>query len=865
MPDCWHSALARDVLPFVSKPARYIAGEWNSVRKDPACADVRVALAFPDTYEIGMCHLGLKILYQRINDRPDCMADRVYAPWVDAEALLRRRRIPLCGHESGRPLGRFDVLGFTLQYELAFPTILNMLELGGIPTRSADRHDGDPLVVAGGPVAFAPEPLAPFIDAFLIGDGEDAVLELCDVIRQWKAAAAPRADLLSAVKRIAGMYVPALHSPGEVVAKRTALRLDGIDYGRFPVPFMEIVHDRASLEVMRGCARGCRFCQAGYVYRPIREYAGASIEALAERCLAGSGYEELSLSALSIADLGCLGEIIPRLMQGLGPRRTSLSLPSLRVETLTRYPELAAQIAAVRKTGFTIAPEAGSARLRRVINKHGFAEEDILGAAERAAQAGWSSLKFYFMIGLPTETGADLDEIVRLAREAGRVARRARRGFGITVSASSFIPKPHTPFQWCRQEPMESLRDKQAYLKGRLRESRIDFKWHQVEASFLEAVLARGGREVGAAIARAAELGCRFDGWTEQLRFDLWMQAFEDTGVDPYAIANRDWPLDVPLPWEHIDAGVSKAYFLREYRRAVDELPTTDCHTDACNGCGAPCAPDWRAWADAAAVPAVEPGDPPAGAAGHASGSHPVEAGTAEPVQKIRFEFQKVGTLRFLSHLELMRAFARSLRRAGVPLAYSQGFNPQPRLSLAQALAVGVEGLHELGEVEFAQRIDPGRLAAMWNDHLPPELKILRSWEAPLHGPSLSAGVRGAVYQVQLAPNGWDAASLAALGSPEACAAFLAQDSLAVEVTKKGHTVALDARPFIQEFAPAGRPGLPCWHLQLRLGPTGGIKPTVVMRRFLEHEAPPGELDQVVAALRITRTALVTELATEQG
>ena len=848
MPESWRAALTRDVLPYVSKPARYVAGEWHSVAKDSALADVRVALAFPDVYEIGMSHLGLKILYQRINDHPHYMADRVYAPWLDAEALLRQHEIPLCAHESARPLAGFDVVGFTLQYELSFPTILNMLDLGGIPIPSCDRDDSDPLIVAGGPVAFAPEPLAPFIDAFLIGDGEEAILELCETVRGWKAARGSRAELLVAVKRISGMYVPALHAPGEVVGKRTALRLDGIDYGRLPVPFMEIVHDRAGIEVMRGCARGCRFCQAGYIYRPVREHAAPAVRALAEQALAGTGYEELSLSALSIADLGCLGDLVPPLMRSLSPRRTSLSLPSLRVETLNSYPELAREIAAVRKTGFTIAPEAGSARLRRVINKHGFEDADILRAVESAATAGWSSLKLYFMIGLPTETEADLDAIVHLAREAGRVARRTRRGFGITVSASSFIPKPHTPFQWCRQDPMTVLWDKQAYLKTRLRESRIDFKWHAVEASFLEAVLARGGRQVADVVHRATRLGCRFDGWTEQLRFDAWMQAFAESGVDPFAIANQDFAPEAVLPWDHIDGGVAKAYLREEYRRALDERPTEDCHTGTCNGCGAECAPDWRAWAEAAGL-----------FADRAPASAPVDAAPGEPVQKIHFEFAKVGSLSFLSHLELMRAFARSLRRAGVPLAYSQGFNPQPRLSLAQALAVGVEGLCELGELELTRRMEPSRLAAMWNDHLPPELKILRSWEAPLHGPSLSAGVRGAVYQVQLAPNGWDVPSLAALGSPEACAQFLAQDAIAVEVTKKGRTVALDARPFIQEFAPAGEPGAPGWRLQLRLGPTGGVKPAVVMRRFLEHAAPPGELDHCVASLRITRTALVTD------
>jgi radical SAM family uncharacterized protein/radical SAM-linked protein len=859
LPVSCKASITENVLPFLSKPSRYIAAEWNSVVKDPATTEVRVALAFPDVYEIGMSHLGLKILYQLLNAHPEVLAERVYAPWLDAEALLRERGVPLCSQESGFPLSSFDIVGFTLQYELSFATILAMLELGGVPVRACDRRDGDPLVVAGGPVAFAPEPLADFVDAFLIGDGEEAALELCAVVRDWKRRGGQREALLQAVKGIAGIYVPALHLPGEVVRKRTAPRLDTVDYGKFPVPYMEIVHDRAGIEVMRGCAQGCRFCQAGYIYRPVRELSAPAIRAMVERSLRGSGYEEVSLSALSIADLSCLRELFPALMASLAPTRTSLSLPSLRVEALNRNPELAAEIARVRKTGFTIAPEAGSERLRRIINKIGFDETAILTAAQNAARSGWTSLKFYFMIGLPTETQDDIDAIVRVAREAVRIARRERsRGFGLTVSASSFVPKPHTPFQWFAQEPMEVLQEKQTYLRSRLRESRIDFKWHQVESSFLEAVFARGSREVGAAIALGAERGCRFDGWTEQLQFEAWMRAFADAGVDPYAIANRPVPVEAPLPWDHIDAGVDKAFLAREYRRALDGAPTEDCHVGPCNGCGEQCAPSWPVWAEATGF---RPSTPERVEA--LTGGNPAVAPSERPsdraTQKIRFEFQKVGELRFLSHLELMRALSRALRRAGIPLAFTQGFNPQPRLSLAQALAVGIEGRRELGEVELVQRMEPEELLTAWNRQLPPELKILRSWEVPLNGPSLSAGVRGAVYHIQLAPNGWDPTILTALGTTESCAAFLAQESIPVEVTKKGQAVALDARPFLQEFVDAGDHGSPGWQMRLRVSPAGSVKPAAVMRSFLGGRVPPGELDRMVSSLRIARTALTLE------
>ncbi|HSB79418.1 MAG TPA: TIGR03960 family B12-binding radical SAM protein [Candidatus Methylomirabilis sp.] len=863
------SLIAERILPFVTKPSRYLAGEWNTVTKDPAECDIRVALAFPDAYEIGMSHLGLKILYQLLNAQPGILAERAYAPWLDAEALLRQQRIPLCSLESGLPLQNFDILGFTLQYELSFATVLNMLELSGLPLRTVDRQARQPLVVAGGPVALAPEPLADFIDAFLIGDGEEAVLELCAVVRAWKQSGAPREDLLRAVKGIGGMYVPALHAPGETVRKRTALALDGFDYGRLPVPYMEIVHDRASIEVMRGCARGCRFCQAGYIYRPIRELSAPQIQAKVDQAVRGTGYEEISLSSLSIADLSCLGDLVPPLMAALAPGKTSLSLPSLRVEALNRNRQIADEIGKVRKTGFTIAPEAGSSRLRAVINKQGFDEEQIFGAVRNAASAGWESVKLYFMIGLPTETQADLDELVRVARESGRIARgERRRGFGLTVSASSFVPKPHTPFQWLAQDPMEVLQQKQEYLKARLREARIAFKWHHVEASFLEAVFALGGRELGAAIALAHERGCRFDGWTEELKFTTWMEALTATGVNPHAIANRPRDLAAPLPWDHIDCGLSRSFLEREYRKALRGAGTGDCHEGPCNTCGEICAPSWRRWSEVSVrPPAGTPfGEGPAfpeGSQDVASGAPAVAAArpqdVAQPIQKIRFEFHKVGDLRYLSHLELMRALQRALRRADLPLAYTQGFNPQPKISLAQALAVGVEALREPGELELTRWVDPTELLARWNRQLPPELKILRAWEAPLMGPSLSAGVRGAVYQIRLQPNGWEPSALADLGTTGACAAFLAREPIPIEASKKGRPVTLDARPFIQGFSATTEGGSPVWELNLRTGLGGSVKPQAVMRSFLGGRVPPGELDLMVSSLRVTRTALALQ------
>ena len=939
------------VLPFVSKPSRYISGEWNTLQKDLGRVRLKVVLAFPDAYEIGMSHLGLKLLYQLLNKVGDIAAERVYAPWTDAEDLMRQHGLPLCSHESGLPLSAFDLIGFTLQYELCYPTILHMLALGGVPLRSAARDERHPLVMAGGPCAYNPEPIADFMDAFLIGDGEEAALEICRAWLDWRASGGSRVKLLEALKAIPGVYVPLLHRPGDVVRKRTALKLDVVDYGKLPVPFMEIVHDRANIEVMRGCTQGCRFCQAGYLYRPLREHGAEKIRQMTRRAIEGTGYEEVSLSSLSIADLSCLRDLVPPLMADLVPDKTALSLPSLRVEALNRNKEIADEIGKVRKTGFTIAPEAGSARLRKVINKEGFDEADILTAARNAARAGWESVKFYFMIGLPTETQQDLDELVRVSRESHRIANsESRRGFGVTVSASSFVPKPHTPFQWFPQEPMAVLKEKQQYLRAKLREARLDFKWHHVESSFLEGLVSLGGREVGAVVERAEALGCRFDGWTEHMKFDVWMRACAEAGVDPHRIVNRPRNPEEPLPWDHIDCGVSKKFLQREYRKAFQVKGTPDCHVGPCSNCGEVCVPDWRTWAEKVGLLQVattqeagpgtrdhvrpvadgpaggRPGASPSGendapvlslgpmrefdeafesrdatveeaeasgiwnleaavggvegAAGPSSAAAPAEATggertdadepqgsdgpngpppSAPPVQRLHFLFRKVEDLRFLSHLETVRTLSRAIRRAGLPLAYSQGYNPQPRISVASALPVGVAGLRELAEVELRERAEPGAFAARLNAQLPEGLRVLGAWEAPLHGGvALGHRVRGAVYNLAAQANG-----AGAYLTPAACEAFLAQASIVVEMFKKGKMVPVDVRPFIRDFHPsaagppaAGRGEGLLWELALRAGPGGSVRPHAIFRRFLEAAVPAGAVREIEATLQVTRTAL---------
>jgi len=860
----FRKAMVDEILPYVSKPSRYIGEEWNAVKKDPAKTSVRIALAFPDTYEIGMSHLGLKILYQILNRRPEFMAERVYVPWTDADALLRRRRIPLCSLESGYSLADFDLIGFTLQYELSYTNILNMLDLAAVPLKSAERREGDPFIIGGGSVGFNPEPIAEFFDLFVLGDGEEAVLEICEATAAWKASGRRREALLEAWTKIPGCYVPALHQ-GEPIRKRTAIHLNGIDYGAFPVPFMEIVHDRVSIEVMRGCTQGCRFCQAGYLYRPLRERSAEEIRAMAVQAVRQTGYEEVSLASLSIADLTVLPEVVPSLMDQLLPEKISLSLPSLRVETLNRFPQLAEEISRVRKTGFTIAPEAGSRRLRKVINKEGFDEEQIFTAVRNAAKSGWESVKFYFMIGLPTETQEDLDELIRITRESARIARaESARGFGLTVSTSPFVPKPHTPFQWFAQDPMELLQEKQDYLKRRLREVRVSYKWHNVRSSFLEAVFSLGDRSLSRAVQRGYELGCRLDGWTEHLKFDRWMQAFDETGIDPRAIANRPRNPDEPLPWDHIDTGVTKAFLQREYKKALEARGTVDCHTSTCTACGEICMPNWPTWAEQVGMDVTVTG----GERDASSSRCAVPAAESNPqpptpnpqsVQRIRFIFQKVGVLRFLSHLEVMRALSRALRRAGIAAAYSQGFNPQPKLSLALALPVGVEGRQELGDIELRTAVAPAELVQRVNGGLVEGLQLLRAWEVPLTAPSLTALVREAAYRVSLPLNGWAAPMHERLSAQALCDEWLDRPSIVVSVERKEGRREVDARPQILGLtALRDEDGALSWNLRLRTGQGIGVRPQAIMTSLL-RETLNNEHEGWEAKLRVVRTALILE------
>ena len=595
------------MLDTVQKPARYTGGEMNSVRKDWKSVRCTFGFCFADTYEIGMSHLGMKILYYLINGREDALCERVFMPGADMADLMRRENVPLFSLESRKALNRFDIVGFTLQYEMSYTNILEMLDLGRIPIYAGDRREEDPIVVAGGPCAFNPEPLAPFIDAFMIGDGEDVMHELIDVIRDGREAGLSRKDIFRALAGLEGVYVPSLydveyHEDGtlkafypndpaapKTVRKRVCKDLSNAVYPEsIPVPYTEIVHDRMVLEIMRGCTRGCRFCQAGMLYRPVRERSMERLLELADKLQESTGYEEMSLSSLSSGDYSCLPQLIQALMERYKDKRVGVSLPSMRIDNLVK--DSLAETQQVKKSGLTLAPEAGTQRLRDVINK-GVTENDLVRAVTDAFECGWSSVKLYFMMGLPTETDEDLQGIGHLAKRvvdayyAVPKEKRSKAGVRVTVSASVFVPKPFTPFQWAAQDTIETVHEKQAALRQYLKIRGVTFNWHESELSMLEACVSRGDRRIGDVIYRAWKRGCRLDSWYEFFKFDEWMNAFADCGLDPAFYAHRERPYEELLPWQFIDAGVSMSYLRRENEKSKKVETTKDCR-HGCNGCG---------------------------------------------------------------------------------------------------------------------------------------------------------------------------------------------------------------------------------------------------------------------------------------
>lgn len=595
--------LFEELLDKVQKPGRYTGKEFNETVKKEDASTVKIALTFPDLYEIGMSYLGFKILYEIINKRDDASAERVFSPAVDMEKLLRERQIPIFSLETYRPLNSFDIVGFTIQHELCFSNILNLLELGHIPLRSEERKEDDPLVIAGGPGTFNAEPLSAFFDLFVIGEGEEIVGKIIEVYKRWKGKKQSKAKLLEELAHIEGIYVPSFYevdyfkdgriksvNPKKetycpVIKKQIISDFDKVAYPLFPiVPNIDVVHDRITLEIFRGCTRGCRFCQAGMIYRPVREKSVDTLIGLADEILAHTGYEEISLSSLSSSDYSEIESLITKLVDRFEEKGVGVSLPSLRIDSFSVA--LAQQVQRVRKSGLTLAPEVGTQRLRDVINKN-VQEEDLYSSIRAAFEKGWRKIKLYFMVGLPTESEEDVEGIVRLISKVDRMGREITgRKVGINVSVSAFVPKPHTPFQWEAQEERESLFKKIRYLKNKLNWRNISFSYPDVDRSYLEAVFARGDRRLGEVLERALHLGCKFDAWREQFNFEAWQKAFSDCGLNMEFYANRVREEDEVLPWDHISCGVKKEYLLKEREKAFKGETTPDCRFEDCTGCG---------------------------------------------------------------------------------------------------------------------------------------------------------------------------------------------------------------------------------------------------------------------------------------
>ncbi len=745
-------------LSYFKKPSRYINNEINSIHKN---SFVNIALVFPDIYEIGMSHLGLKILYKIINDIPFATAERVFSPWTDLESYLKNYGLPLCSLESKRPLRNFDIVGFSLQYELSYTTVLNILQLGGIPIKSADRDftcfdSRYPIIIAGGPCTVNPMPMSSFIDAFLIGDGEDAIKEIVDVYHSWKKSGdGKRESILRAFSKIEGMYVPrvqnltatALYSPVGAgngrVNRRYLKSLDNSPYPDSPiVPYTSIVHDRINIEVSRGCPMGCRFCQAGIIYRPIRERNPENILEIAEKALNSTGYEEVAFTSLSAGDYSCLLQVLREFNKRFGEKKISLSLPSLRVGAISR--EILQEIRAVKKTGFTIAPEAATERLRKVINKD-FQEEDYEKALKILFEEGWQNLKMYFMVGLPTEREEDIEAIPEMAMKSLKIAKKLSRRFvNISVGISCFVPKPHTPFQWIGQRPVNELKTKKNYIKSILSKRGFNIREQSVEMSLLEAAFSRGDERVGLVIEEALNLGCRLDAWSEIFDFSKWEKAMEKTGINLVDFAEKNFDYSDILPWEKIDVGVNKEFLWKEYVKGLSGYMTVDCRK-ICHNCGLRCQ-EKEAKTDNIINNNLSTKSISLNS--KLSNFTSFNRRHFKPV-RIRADFSKYGKLRYLSHLELVNVIQRAIRRADFHIEYSKGFHPKPKIAFGPPLGVGFAGLHEYFDMEIKPPFNLGENIKKLNDTLPEGITINYMAVVPLGIESLNSFITRYEYEVK--------------------------------------------------------------------------------------------------------------------
>ncbi len=801
--------LDREVLPFVIKPGRYVGNEFNSIHKPHDTGLFKIALCFPEMYEIGMSYLGMQILYHIINRRPDCLAERAYAPWPDMESRLRERKLPLFSMESSTPLSEFDILGFHLTYEMTFTTALNMLELAGIPLLAKDRGEDGPLVFAGGSSVLNPEPMAEFFDAIFIGDAEEAIHEIIDSVRESKAEGLSKLVTLVKLSQIPGVYVPSLYEPEygqdgrfsslkrlnpyapETIKVRSVPELKLENYPMRPiVPLVETTHDHLAIEIMRGCVRGCRFCQAGYQYRPRRQRPPDEVASHLFSGLANTGYEDVTLLSLSSTDYEHINELLARISPRLTEQRISLGLPSLRPETITS--SILEAISSARKSGLTLAPEAGTERLRNTLGKN-ISDDDIYAAFETALASGWQAFKLYFMIGLPTETNDDLDGIVALLRRLSYIGRQQKGRCNINVALSPFNPKAHTPWQWEPQAGIQALKKKIEYVQDGVRKPNINIKFRDLDLSFLEGTIGRGDRRLSQVILKAHEKGSRLDGWSEWFTPHIWYEAFIECGIDPefYAGAINE---DAPLPWDHIEKGVSKSFLKKDNAKSKEGI----------------------APATAFRLPK---GDQPKTAADTGFGRKPkriVRQTTPPGTYKIRVRYARAAELRYLSHLDIIRTLYRALRRGEIPVAYSEGYHPHIKISFGQPLPLGYTSDAEYFDLQLAQPFREDFMVRL-KAALPPGLEITSHKQYFANVSSLSKQLNLARYEIPAIPG---------IVYDEERAKQIAQEkNLSVRRVKEGVVTYAEAGRFIQDLRVTDS-GL---ELDVCQTPNGHIKPDEVL------------------------------------
>ncbi len=827
----------------VQKPGRYVGGEHGAVKKDWASVQARVCLAFPDIYDIGMSHLGFKILYKILNDDPRTLAERCYVPWIDMQKEITDRGLPLVSLESARVLREFDVVGFSLQFELTYTNVLTMLDMGKIPLLSADRGEDDPLVIAGGPTATHPEPIAMFIDAIVIGDGEEVLTDLALMWTDLKSKGLKRAERLREIGKHIGVYVPSLYTTAidpdtglEVVDApmhddlALPIRRNLVDdLNRFPFPDdgpvggPEAIFDRMSIEIARGCTEGCRFCQAGMIYRPVRERDPQQIVDTVVSAVKKSGYDEVSLTSLSTADYSCIAPLIQKVTEKLAPERVSLGVSSLRAYGLEE--PVLDDITRVRASGITFAPEAGSQRMRDVVNKN-VTEEQLMTTAERIFSRGYKSMKLYFMIGLPTEEESDVREIARVGARALDIGRRLKKAMNapaptVVVSVSTHVPKPHTPFQWAAMDRHALVQEKQAWLHEEAKIGRVELRMHDSSGSWLEGVFARGDRKVGFALLRAYQLGARFDSWEDQLKIAIWEQAFDEVGIDITRYLGTI-PLSARLPWSHIDVGLEEGFLASEYKKSLKSRLSPPCgkvagafihHTNVadaerddkklvCYDCGVAC--DLSAMRTERRdylikLGAREPRVVVPKVVVHETGKkRPPRIIQGEPL-RYRFAYTKCGPSAFLAHLDLIRALPRSFRRVGLPLFYSSGFHPKPDMTFGPALSLGVHSIGEIVDMKMACDVEPASFLERLTESSPQGLRFLGAVRLGANDAAISRVIDSQRYAVAIPRK-----SLASRGGVawlrERVADVLASESLSVVRRIDGIGKKIEVLAFLKEL-----------------------------------------------------------------